>query len=179
MTQSDTQISLELCSIDVNEDYLKKWNSTHYKDFKLLCNNGIPLNDTLYRLGGISNMSDLKNDYFLILKYVEAFYEDNITKNKNEKRYLDGRWCIVDKFGNEKVVFTKSIDNPYLKGGLLYVINNKYYNIETGYCYGTAYKSMDSDEYLFIDNSYDTDKSKRGILKINKKTGEYTTYPKK
>lgn len=159
------------------------------KDFVLLCREGKPLRETLYRLGGLSSINDLKNDYFLLLKYVEDVYDYDFIKkcypNKSRKElelkrnHLDGRWCILDKHGNEKIEFKSSIHSPYLSGGVIYSLNNNYYNIETGYHYANVYSSMSSEEYLFLDNAYDKDKDRRGIMKINKKSGEYEIFPKK
>lgn len=46
-------------------------------------------------------------------------------------------------------------------------------NIETGEVYVEGYStSFDSSEFLFISNRYDKDHSKRGVLKISKRSGE-------
>lgn len=187
-TYTNPNAPLELNSISLDENYAKKWNE-HMRDFKLLCKEGKPLRNTLYRLGGMGSISDLKNDYFMLLKYVESVYSFDFIKkcypNKNRKElelqrnHLEGRWTILDRFGNEKIEFPNSLDYPYLKGGVIYTINKKYYNIETGYCYGEASASISSDEYLFIENNYDKDKSKRGVVKIHKETGIFEFFPKK
>ncbi len=178
---------LQLNSIEIDPEYAKKWNA-NMRDFLLLCQDGKPLRQTLYRLGGLGSVNDLKNDYFLLLKYVEKVYDYDFIKkcypNKNKKEleilrnHLDGRWCILDKQGNEKIVFD-SFKSPYLSGGVIYSIDNNYYNIETGYYYGKSYSSMSSDEYLFLDNSYDKDKARRGVIKIHKATGNFEIFIKK
>lgn len=173
-TNIDANAPLELSHIDINEEYRKKWN-IHQHDFVCLSKNGIPIRETLYRVGGIP--ADLKKDYFLLLKHVENYYPDNITKITKHKRYLDSRWCIIDKYGNEKVVLS-SFDYINLAGGVVYNVKEKYYNIESGEFYCSSYTSMSSDEYLFLDNAYDNDKSKRGVMKINKKDGTWELFKK-
>jgi len=170
---------LELRHAELNEKYRKDWNvGVHEDDYCYLFVGGKQQSYVLYRMGGLCNKKDLEKPYFLILKYYEELYKDSITKDKAGKKHLAGHWVIIDQEGEEKCLFDQ-FTNVYLQGGLLYVINNKYYNIETGECYGTGYTSIDSDEFLFIDNAYDKDKSKRGILKISKIDGSTEVFPKK
>ena len=58
-------------------------------------------------------------------------------------------------------------------------LSNKYYNIETGEFYCKAYHSVSSDEYLFLQNDYDENSEKRGVIMINKKDGTYKLFPGK
>ena len=165
---------LQLSPIALNEDYRKKWN-IHYSNFFHLSKNGEPIRNALYRLGGLGHIEDIKKDYFLLLKYVEAHYFDDITKVKKDKLYLEGRWCILDKNGVEKVEFGPYM-NPYLIGGVIYSIDNEYYNIETGEKYCSRGSSIKSADYIFIENNYDKDESKRGVMKINKKDGSFEVF---
>ncbi len=172
----DTNAPLQLSPITVNEDYRKKWNVIS-KDFMLLSKNDKPIRETLYRLGGLGSIDSLKDDYFMLLKYVEDFYSDDITKDKTRKPHLDGRWCILDKDGNEKAVFTSSLKSPSLiKNSVIYSLEYNYYNIETGEIYCNSYTRMTTEEYLFLHNEYDNDKSKRGVMKINKKDGSFELF---
>ena len=83
----------------------------------------------------------------------------------------DLRYCILDKEGNEKVVFGR-FKSPYLvKNSQIYSIDGNYYNIETGEFYGNPSTNMESSEFLFLDNRFDKDSTKRGIMKVNKKDG--------
>jgi len=171
--------SLQLCPININKDYRKKWNEIS-QDFVLLTLDGKPVSETLYRLGGMSNVKineNIDKKYILILKYVESIYDGSIyCKTENDKRYLASKWCIVDKFGTEKVVFD-SYRSPYLHGDIIYSENSKFYNIETRELYCSSTKHMSSDGHLFLDNSYDVNMSRRGIMKIDKCTGLYEIYP--
>lgn len=167
---------LKLVPVNVDEDYSKKWNLHLMNDFMILLKNGLPINTSLYREGGFK--IDLNADYFLILKYHEGYYKDEITKIAADKPHLDGRWAIYDKNGTEKIVF-KSFESPYLQGGLIYSLNNGYHNIETGESYiDFSTNSMHTDKYIFVDDSYNKDKNKRGILRINKFNGKTKLYPK-
>jgi hypothetical protein len=168
---------LALSSIAINKDYAKKWNAESYNDFKCLSLNGEMIRPTLYRVGGMNYPELGKDRFFMLLKYVEAFYNKNITDHTgSDPKHLEGRWCILDRDGNEKVEF-KSFDSPYLvKDSCIYSINSKYYNIETGEFYCHAYSSMQSSDFLFLDNPYDKDKSKRGVMKISKADGTWELF---
>lgn len=169
---------LSLNPIKVNADYLEKWNATHYTDFICLTYNGELLRNTLYRIGGINNPNPKTDKYIMLLKYVEAYYDDDITTDKDSKPHLKGNWCILDSHGNEKVEIENSLDYPYLiKNSVVYQINNHYYNIETGELYCKAFNKVESKDYLFLENAYDKDKSKRGVMQINKHTGKWELFP--
>jgi len=163
---------LQLRPIEMTESYRKKWN-IYGEDYVCLFKNGKSINNSVYRVGGFGG--DIEKDYFLLLKYVEAYYSDTITKKKSEKRHLEGRWCIIDKNGIEKVVF-ESFKTPYLEGGVIYSVDQKYYNIETGEFYCTSYSSMKSKQYLFLNNQFDDDEAKRGVMKINMEDGTYELF---
>lgn len=166
---------LALCPIKVNDEYRDRWN-IHTSDFVLLTKDDeIQNSNTLYRVGGLGS-PDLTARYFMLLKHVEALYSDNITKDIKSKPHLEGRWVIIDRQGKERVEFKPFAYPDLIKNSCLYALDNQFYNIETGECYGRSYASMQSSEYLFIDRAYDSDKEKRGILRINKKDGSTTLY---
>lgn len=167
--------TLELRPVEIPEKYRKKWN-IHQTDYLHLYKDGKKVNNHYYRVGGFS--VDLRNRYFMIIKHVEAYYKDSITKDKKRKPHLEGRWVIIDKYGVEKVEFD-SFDHGCIKGnGQVYSLKGSYYNIETGekYCEGSS--SMCSDDFIFIENNYNKDKSKRGVWKINLHDGSYEIFPK-
>jgi hypothetical protein len=67
--------------------------------------------------------------------------------------------------------------SPYIVAdSCIYSIDKNYYNIETGEFYCQASTVMKSTDYLFLDNQYDKDLSKRGVIKINKKSGIWEVY---
>lgn len=168
---------LQFSKISINEDYRKKWN-IHETDFVCLTKNGELVRDTLYRIGGLGTPKLNVDEYFMIIKHVEAFYSHKIMKMSKSKdnRHLEGRWCILDKKGNEKVEF-KQFSSVYLvENSQIYSINNDYYNVETGYFYCRSYHSFSSNNFLFLDNRFDDDKSKLGVIKIDKKTGEFELF---
>lgn len=174
---------LQLSPIIIKDDYRKEWNISS-DDYVCLTKNGELISNSLYRVGGMG--ADIKKDYFLLLKHVEDIYDFNFIKkcypNKSNKelelkrKHLESRWCIIDKNGNEKVEF-KQFDSPYLvSDSCIYSINSNYYNIETGELYCNSHSAMKSADYLFLENSYDKDTSKRGIMKINKKDGSWELF---
>jgi len=165
---------ISLVPVEINADYAKKWND-HNTDFVHVYKNGKKVSEQLYRIGGFGGLKD--ESYLAIIKYVEQYYDDTITTKKNMKRHLAAHWCIINKDGEEIVVMDE-FKYPYLLGGLLYTVDNCYYNIETGEFIGKSYTHMNSNEFIFIDNAYDECKSRRGVICINKNTGNYIIYPK-
>ena len=177
--------ALQLSPIQVNQDYLNEWNN-NCNDFVCLTKNGELLRPTLYRIGGLNNPKLGKDKYFMLLKYVEAVYDYDFIKkcypNKSRKelelqrKHLEGRWCIIDKNGVEKKEFDQ-FKSPYIKkGSCIYSVDSNYYNIETGEFYCNSLKSMESTEFLFLENPYDKDLSKKGVMKINKKDGSWSVF---
>lgn len=175
--------ALQLSPIQVKEEYCKEWNE-RMTDFVVLTKNGELISNSLYRVGGFGG--DIKQDYFMLLKYVEAVYEMDFLKkcypNKSNKelelqrKHLEGCWCILDKNGVEKKVFDH-FKTPYIKrGSCIYSVDSNYYNIETGEFYCNSSKSMESSEFLFLENPYDKDLSKKGVMKINKKDGSWSVF---
>ena len=170
---------MKLKPIKLSEEYRKEWNvSSRLDDFCVLTDDfGNRLNDSVYRRGGLfspSNDKDLNNRYFILFKQVESFYPDSIMihLSTNDNKYLDNCSCIIDQNGVEKYVKIGGIDYPYLiKDSCIYHVSSKYYNIETNECYCRADNSMACSDFLFLENKYDRDVTKRGIIKIDKKTG--------
>lgn len=179
---------LQFSKIEINEDYRKKWNITS-NDFVCLSRNGEPIRNTLYRLGGLNNpnLDPNKEKYFMLLKHVEDIYDFDFIKkcypeksNKQlelQRKHLKSFWCILDSDGNEKVEF-KQFEHAYLvNNSCIYSLDQYYYNIETGEFYCRTSSSMETSEFLFLENKYDKDKSKRGVMKINKKDGSFELFP--
>lgn len=164
---------IQLSPIQVKPDYLKKWNE-NCRDFFVLTLNGAPIRQTLYRIGGL-NYPNLETDkYFLLLKHTEAFYSKDILKmlKSTDPRHLSSSWVIVDSKGNELFEGDKYEPVYLTKNSCIYSYKGNYYNIETGELYGSCSSSISSENYLFVNNEFHKDTSKRGVLKINKLTGE-------
>ena len=173
---------LQLSPIQVNQDYLNEWNNSN--DFVCLTKNGELISNSLYRAGGFGG--DIKQDYFMLLKYVEAIYDYDFIKkcypNKSRKelelqrKHLEGRWCIIDKNGVEKKEFDQGERPCIKKGSCIYSVDSNYYNIETSEFYCNSSKSMESSGFLFLENPCDKDLSKKGVMKINKKDGSWSVF---
>lgn len=169
---------LQLNKVIINDSYRKKWN-VHENNFLTIVKNGEILKPILYRIGGINSFNLNTDKYFMLIKYKEAHYSKEIMKMSKSKdsKHLEGHWCIFDNEGNELIELSQ-FTHPYLlNNSCLYSVNNRYFNIETGESYGECYDSMSSKEYLFLDNSFDKEKSKQGILKIKKIDGSYELFP--
>lgn len=78
---------LQLALIKPNEEYHKKWN-IHLDDFVCLSKNGELLRNTLYRVGGLNNPDLAKDNYFMLLKYSEAYFSKEILKMSGSKEIL-------------------------------------------------------------------------------------------
>ena len=164
---------IEFRHAKLTEEYCKQWHIFSY-DFINLYKDGIKLSNTLYRIGGFS--SKIKDGYFMLLKHVEAFYNDSIVLDPLEKAHLESNWCILNENGEEKIVFSH-FKAPYLQGGLVYSLDNKYYNIETNECFGESYKvAFNTANFLFLHTEYEKDETKRGVMKINKFDGTFELF---
>ena len=198
LTTSENTDKLQLCKIEVKEEYLKEWNEKS-SDFHVLVKDGKLLHNTLYRKGGINfNLNVGVDKYFMLLKYFETEYtleflkkchkNKSIKELEKHKKYLKSNWVILDENGVEKFE-NKSLHSPYLiKNSCIFSDDNKYYNIETMYYYGHCSGSrLESTDYIFLDNNYGGDKPlidsyktehPAGIVKIHKLTGEFEVFNK-
>lgn len=188
-TDFEIKSGLQLSKINVSQEYKREWNTT-YNDFVVLTRDGKLIYNHLLRVGGINyNLKVGEDKYFIVLKYVESEYSDEFLKEcypkktlkeRNvHKKYLEGLWTIFDKEGNEKKCFKRSISYPHLvsRESPIYSIDKKYYNIETGECYSDyALSSFESKEFLFLENKFCKDESKKGIMKINKLDGTWELF---
>jgi hypothetical protein len=184
--ETENNKGLRLNKIEVNPEYCKEWNIKQ-KDFYCLTQDGKLLRPTLYRIGGINNPKVGEDKYFMLMKHIESFYPKNILEmaksaykgKKLDPKYLEFRWCILDEYGNEKVEFTGLNHASIVDNSCIYSVGSKFYNIESGLLYCDASGVIKSDDFLFLENNYDKDKSKRGVLKINKFDGTFELFPKK
>jgi hypothetical protein len=166
---------MDFCSLVLDKEYVDKWN-IHLSDFLVLTHDGEIVRNTLYRKGGYGDFDIKKDRYIMILKHVEAYYPDEITKIKKDKPHLEGLWCVMDNQGNEKFIQESSLYTPSLiRHSCLYCYKNKYYHIETGYCYGESRKTIESAKCIFIE-VYNIDTHNYSVLKIYKEDGTYEKF---
>ena len=181
-TTTKPQGLLQLSPIALNEDYRKEWSISE-NDYCLLSISGEPVSNTLYRKGGIGKF-DPNADYNMLLKHVEAEYDKEwLKKIKSERdnpKYLESQWCIIDKYGVEKVVAERfNFESMYLiDDSVLYKTRDVIYNIETGEMYGSSSNMLKSADYIFCNTAYE-DKERKGVLKVHKKTGVWELFPAK
>lgn len=160
-----------------SEEYQKKWNihlDGMIGGFLQIYVDGVKVSDTLYRKGGFFHEAGGR---LQLLKYVEEHYEDSITTDPARKPHLASYSCIIDSDGTELYVQKKQFGSMYLKGGGNVVIDDStYYNVNTGEPYSNAriHKTVESANYLFLEDAYNNDKSLRGVIQIDKSTGEST-----
>jgi hypothetical protein len=58
----------------------------------------------------------------------------------------------------------------------IYSVKNNYYNIENGFNYGYSTSSMKSSDFLFLDNRFEKDETKKGVMKINLQDGSWSMF---
>lgn len=163
---------------EFSEEYSKKWNIYMDDYVQLADDNGNLISDSVYRIGGLFAEYDfISGGYFNVIKYVEEYYDDNITTDKTKKPHLEGKHCIIDKNGVEKVI-CESFSYPYIrKNSVIYSVNKKLYNIETGECYGEPSTEIDGANVVIIENRWGNERwgnseNLKGIFIIDKKTGK-------
>lgn len=140
--------NLYLKPVELTAGYCKVWNVLSNTEFYHLYNDGLKISDTLYRVGGLGRT--IKDGYFMLLKQVESRYKNNVTPVKADKLHLADTWCILNEEGEEKVIFEK-FDSPYLMGGQVYKLNNRFFNIETKELYCETYQSISSESHIFLE----------------------------
>jgi len=161
---------VELKPAVLTKEYIKEWNIYNPKLYNIYVD-GVKKSDKLYTMGVFP--ANLENPYFLILLHREALYELHIEANPEKRKHLESVFTIITNKGEVKKEFN-SFNSPYLLGGLIYVLNNSYYNIETGEKYLNTSHSINTENYLFLDNRYDSVESRKGVMQLDKRTGTYT-----
>lgn len=187
----DLDSPLQLSPIELPEKYAKKWQVERTTDFVCLSKGGELLRPTLYRKGGIFGHRGIPEDqdYFMLIKYTEAQYDKKFLAklksiksfgitDKQNPNHLEPSWCILDKQGNEVAEFKDGLHCPYLvKNSIIYSMNGYYYNLLTKERICSSYGSISSKEYIFIEDQFNDDKSKRGVVKISKKDASIELFP--
>lgn len=164
---------LKLSPIKVDENYRDKWN-IYFDDFFVLTKGDSLVRNTLYCTGPF--FSNLNDEYFLLIKHTEDYYQDSITTDSKRKLHLKKQWCIIDKHGNEKVEFSE-FKSPYLiKDSAIYSVDGNFFNIESGYLYCKTSSYIESKQYLFLKNVNDESRDK-GVYQIDKTYGTFILHP--
>ena len=173
----------------LSEKYIAKFQ-IHDRNIVQVYKDDVLVSDSLYRVGGLFSCNE---KYFTLLKQVEAQYskeimgyalehekKHNMKLNRNPN-YLASCCCILDAEGKEKLT-SKSHTYCYLLGGIIAAVqdiggSSKIINIETGELISKSARYFSSAEYIFLDNNHDfEDKTRRGIIQLNKETGEYVIH---
>ena len=155
-------------------EYIKKWNQYAGTEFVQIYSNGVLLNDNVYCTNFYWSDKTLQEDsvYFQLVKVVEAYYADNITEDPIKKPHLAKYQCIINSEGVETYVHYRSSSEHLYLNKCIYHIGSKYFSARTNELICESYTKLESEDYLFLDNAYDTDTSRRGIIQACKRTGE-------
>lgn len=171
---------VRLSKISLDEAYMKEWNE-HMNDFVTMTINGKMIEPVLYRLGGLNfNIKVGFDRYFMLLRYTESRRSERIMKMCGSKapksdKYLKGVWCIFDKDG--KLLHENgddSIHSPYLvKNAPIFSLDGIYYHLLTKKRLGNSRSSIQTDNFIILDNQYEKDEEIKGVIKIDKKDGSF------
>lgn len=169
-------MGLSLIPAVIDPKYRKQWN-IYLDDFVHLAQNGVKISDTLYRVGGMGNPDLRTQRYFMLLKQVQSHYPRSITQHTgSDPKHLASHWAILDTNGVEKVV-VEPFTSPYLiEDSCVWAKDNQYYHIETGEFYCKSYSRMESDDFIFLENQFDENKARRGVMKISKADGSWELF---
>lgn len=162
--------------IILTQEYREEWNERIQYDFVQLYKDGKRLRDTLYRVGGIGYTPNALG-YFMLIKYIESEYDiDWLKKNKldtSNQKHLSGQFTIINKNGDE--LFTEGkFDNTYIIGdSCIGLSKDTYFNFVTNETLGKFSNKMESATHLFFEDKWNDDPSRRGVMIVNKITGEW------
>lgn len=136
-----------------------KDNTSRYSH---LYKDGKRISDTIFRLGGMSYGFQGK-PFTQLIVYLD--YPKNTW----------GNHCIINKNGEITLMQTKSLDHLYYKRGVIASMGGIYYNVETGVAIVKGGSSIESEHFLFVENSYYSEYEK-GVWKIEYETGKYEIF---
>lgn len=169
---------IEFKPVTLTPEYAKKWQ-TNLTDYLQIYKDGKLLRPTLYRIGGIGG--DWKDGFIMVLKCEESHYSKEIMEMSEahykkegleyRSNHLSNNSCIIDENGDERFVSNSS--SAYLHKGGIYSVGGKYYNARNNELYCDSSTTIITENFTFLHNQWDNDKTRRGVLKINHANGLY------
>ncbi len=151
-------VNIEFRKAVFTEEYMNKWGISH-NDYFQIYSFGELLRPTLYRKGGFNG------------KWIDGYMQ--LFKCVESNGYLSNSTCIIDTNGKEMYSSNSILDSVYLRPGGIYVYASKYFNIRNNKLYCRSYTCMTTKNYTFLDNKYDEDETRRGVMKISHDDGSY------
>lgn len=130
--------------------------------FSHLYKDGKRISNTIFRLGGMSY--GFKGKPFTQLIVCPNYPKDTW-----------GDHCIINKNGEITLIQKKSMDSLYYWKGVIGSMGGTYYNVETGVPIVKGSAKVTSENYLFVENSYNNEYAK-GVWKIEYETGKYEIF---
>lgn len=149
---------------------LKFFDEPNRDKYGQLYRNDIKLNDGIFRVGGISSGFNDKS-YCNLIKY----------ELKPDGTYDFGKHCIIDANGEIVLIETDhSNSTPHYIKGCIASMKEVYYNLRTRKPICRGSHSIESVQYLFVENKYDWNNRNEdaslnfplGVYKIDYETGE-------
>ena len=168
--------NIEFRPIELTQEYAKKFQVEHTKDFIQIYKDGLLVTKDIFREGGFGGR--WKDGYMELIKYTEALFDLNIIKhssNKNRK-YLKGSHCVIDSNGDVKFVSSDHVqlnDAAVHLGGDIFIHKKRVFNMKTGKTYTNCYnKDFVTDDYVFVEVNYSSiyDKENKwdGVIRISR-----------
>lgn len=164
-TLKPKKVNIEFRAAVFTEEYKNEWGIYHNDYFQIYVLGDL-LSPTLYRKGGFGGK--WVDGYMQLLKCTESR-----SKNGQNNGYLSNHNCIIDVNGKEKYYSGSVLESVYLRPGGIYVHSSKYFNVRNNLLYCESYTYMVTKDYTFLDNKYDKDESRRGVMKISHLDGSY------
>lgn len=127
--------------------------------------NGRKVSDRAYRVGGMGGT--FKDGYCSLI-----VYEVDRTGTPDF-----GTHCLINELCQIKFISKDTISSFYHKGGRIVVQNNSYIDIEEAKIIATGYSSVQSDDYIFVQNDYDKNYP-IGVIRICLADGTTKIYKK-
>jgi len=141
-------------------------------NYSLLFNDGVQMNDHVFRLGGMSDGFN-KKPYCMLIDY--GVYTSKLTDVKQLSSF--GIHCIINTEGKIVLSSKDQFDSIYYIGGCIAKDKYYYYNLITGKVITRGNNSIESTYFLFISNAYSSLYKEdhlypKGVYKVNWNTGE-------
>jgi hypothetical protein len=130
--------------------------SRTYSNMGYLFKNDRIISNQLFRIGGLGG--EFKDGFCKLINYTK------------EDGYY-GKHCIINNKGKIVFIQKNSLDYPYHVGGIIAKLNSEYFNLNTGELIVSGDSSIESKDYLFVDNRYKKE-FEEGVYKIDKRTGQ-------
>lgn len=153
----------KLIQLDI-PDNKEQYSHLYYNDKQL--------SNKVFRMGGMCN--GFKDGYCQLIHYKFTNVYD-VTNGTEVPEFDFGTHVIVNSNGDIVLSSKNRLVYPYHCGGVVAHVGDTYVNLLTGEEIVIGDKTMKTDNYLFVQNSYNKD-YELGVYQIELATGNYTLH---